>query len=337
MVRECKEGLLLAQERKGGYRARCTALIAPSATELLQLLRWISADKKGALNRAGIQLADGCRSLACCYSAPPELDLIRMQPPPQPTWAASDGGGEAAQLPQAGSSGHQGPPAPAAAPLPSLCCEGARERHAWSGLSGAHQPAKTSPSSIPLGGRSPALPSGASSCRVCGGSGLLHCTRPRQHGEHVSRSPFIHRNKLPPMITHVLPFPSTSCHFEVNAFHPNARGFNFTSPQLPPPLCSVGLRCHAALECAAGCLRPDKPPRLLRHVILDNYQVSETCTKNPTAGETVTSSCRFSYVLYLTSFISLLLRLPVQNQCHYPTRGCCMHTRRGNTVLATAR
>lgn len=113
MVRECEEGLLLAQERKRGYRACCTALRAPSATELLQLLRWISADKKGALNRAGIQLADGCRSLACCYSAPPELDLIRMQPPPQPTWAASDGGGEAAQLPQAGSSGHQGPPAPA--------------------------------------------------------------------------------------------------------------------------------------------------------------------------------------------------------------------------------
>lgn len=65
MVREHEEGSLLVQEGKGGgYRAPCTALIAPSATELLQLPRWISADKKGALDRAGMQLADGCRSPA---------------------------------------------------------------------------------------------------------------------------------------------------------------------------------------------------------------------------------------------------------------------------------
>lgn len=118
MVREREEGLLLAQGRKGGYRAPCTALIAMSATELLQLLRWISADKKGALDRAGIQLADGCRSPAWRYSAPPEPDLIQMQPPSQPTLAASDRG-EAAQLPQASSSGHQGPPDPATALCPS--------------------------------------------------------------------------------------------------------------------------------------------------------------------------------------------------------------------------
>ena len=67
MVREREEGLLLAQEGPGGYRAPCTALIAPSAPELLQLLCWISADKKGALDRAGIQLADGCRTPAWCY------------------------------------------------------------------------------------------------------------------------------------------------------------------------------------------------------------------------------------------------------------------------------
>lgn len=60
--------------------------------ELPQLLRWISADKKGALDRAGIQLADGRRSPACRYSAPPEPDLIRMQAPSQPTPAASDRG-----------------------------------------------------------------------------------------------------------------------------------------------------------------------------------------------------------------------------------------------------
>lgn len=34
------------------------ALRGPSATERLQLLRWISADKEGALDTAGIQLAD---------------------------------------------------------------------------------------------------------------------------------------------------------------------------------------------------------------------------------------------------------------------------------------
>lgn len=81
-------------EEGGGYRAPCTALIAASATELLQLLRWISADKKGALDRAGIQLADGCRSPACCYSAPPEPDLIRTQPPPR--LPATGGGSSAA-------------------------------------------------------------------------------------------------------------------------------------------------------------------------------------------------------------------------------------------------
>lgn len=89
MVREREGGWLLAQEGKGGYRAPCTALIAPSAIELLQLLCWISADKKGALDRAGIQLADGCGSPARCYSAPPEPDLIWTQPPAQPTPAAS--------------------------------------------------------------------------------------------------------------------------------------------------------------------------------------------------------------------------------------------------------
>lgn len=89
MVREREGGWLLAQEGKGGYRAPCTAPIAPSATELLQLLRWISADKKGALDRAGIQRADGRGSPARCYSAPPEPDLIWMQPPSQPTPAAS--------------------------------------------------------------------------------------------------------------------------------------------------------------------------------------------------------------------------------------------------------
>lgn len=92
------------------------------------------------------------------------------------------------------------------------------------------------------------------------------------------------------MIIHVLPSPSTSCHFEVNVFYLNAGGFNFPRLQLPLPLCGAGLRCHAALERAAGSLCPDKPSRLLRHVILDNYQVLETCTKNPTAGDTVTSS-----------------------------------------------
>lgn len=56
------EGSLLARERKAGYREPCAAPIAPSATELLQLPRWISADKEGALDTAGIQLADGCRS-----------------------------------------------------------------------------------------------------------------------------------------------------------------------------------------------------------------------------------------------------------------------------------
>lgn len=75
-VQECREGLLLAQERQGGYQGPCRALIAASATELLQLLRWISADKEGALDRAGILLPDGCRSPACCCSAPPEPDLI---------------------------------------------------------------------------------------------------------------------------------------------------------------------------------------------------------------------------------------------------------------------
>lgn len=92
MVWEHQEVSLLAQETEGGYRVPCTALIAPSATELLQLPRWIRADKKGALSRAGIQLADGCRSPACCYSAPPEPDLIWMQPPSQPTPAAAPQG-----------------------------------------------------------------------------------------------------------------------------------------------------------------------------------------------------------------------------------------------------
>lgn len=127
MVREHQEVSLLAQEMERGYRAPCTALIAPSATEWLQLPRWICADKKGALGRAGIQLADGCRSLACCYSAPPEPDLIWMQPPSQPTPAAS-------------SSGHQ--VHPDAAPCPSSCSEGAQEQHV---RRSTHHPAPAAP------------------------------------------------------------------------------------------------------------------------------------------------------------------------------------------------
>lgn len=146
------------------------------------------------------------------------------------------------------------------------------------------------------------------------GTQLLPCARPHERREHISRTRFIHHNELRPMIIHVLPSPSMSCQFEVNVFYLNTGGFNFPCLQLPLPLCSAGLRCHAALERAAGSLCPDKPPRLLRHVILDNYQVLETRTKNPTAGDTVTSGCAFSYVLYLTSFLYLLLRLPARNQ-----------------------
>lgn len=101
------------------------------------------------------------------------------------------------------------------------------------------------------------------------------------------------------MIIRVLPSPSMSCHSEASVLYLSTGGFNFPRLQLPLPLCGAGPRCHAALERAAASPRPDKPPRLLRHIILDNYQVLETRIKNPTAGGTVTPSCTFSYVLYL--------------------------------------
>lgn len=110
--------------------------------ELPQLPRWISADKKGALDRAGIQLADGRRSPACRCSAPLEPDLIRMQAPSQPTPAARDGG---RQLSCPG-------PAPVGTrvpqilprPLVPVCAVEVTRR----GLSSIHQPATLPPAAF---------------------------------------------------------------------------------------------------------------------------------------------------------------------------------------------
>lgn len=57
-----------------------------------------------------------------------------------------------------------------------------------------------------------------------------------------------------------------------------------------------------------------------------NYQVLETWTKNPTAGDTVTYSCTFSCVLYLSSFIHSLPRLVSAKSVSLPdTRGLYVH------------
>lgn len=45
--------------------------------------------------------------------------------------------------------------------------------------------------------------------------------------------------------------------------------------------------------------------------MLDNYQVLETPTKSPTAGDTVTPACTFAYGPYLTSFNHFLPGRPV--------------------------
>lgn len=99
-----------------------------------------------------------------------------------------------------------------------------------------------------------------------------------------------HDNPRPP-----LPF-LLSCHFEANVLYLNAGGFHFPCLQLPLPLC----RAVPLPERAAGCLCPDNPPRAPRLVMLDNYQVLETPTKSPTAGDTVTPACTFAYGPYLT-------------------------------------
>lgn len=135
-------------------------------------------------------------------------------------------------------------------------------------------------------------------------------------GTHVSTASLIHHSQSHPMTTRVLPSLLTSCHLEANALHPNAGGFNFPLLQLPLPLCSTG-RTATPL--------PRQLPRLLRHVTLDNYQVLEACTKSPAAGDTVTSSCTFPRVLYLTASIYFQCRQTVPNQWHYPTGGCWGH------------
>lgn len=135
-------------------------------------------------------------------------------------------------------------------------------------------------------------------------------------GTHASTASLIHHSQSHPMTTRVLPSLLTSCHLEANALHPNAGGFNFPLLQLPLPLCSTG-RTATPL--------PRQLPRLLRHVTLDNYQVLEACTKSPAAGDTVTSSCTFPRVLYLTASIYFQCRQTVPNQWHYPTGGCWGH------------
>jgi len=85
--------------------------------------------------------------------------------------------------------------------------------------------------------------------------------------------------------------------------------------------------CSCRRLCAArAVLLPRQLPRLLRHVTLDNYQVLEACTKSPAAGDTVTSSCTFPYVLYVTASIYFRHGRMVPSQCHYPTGGSWGHT-----------
>lgn len=185
-------GLAAGAGGEGGvYRAPCTALIAPSATELLQLPRWISADKKGALDRAGIQLADGCRSPAWGYSAPPEPDLIWMRPPSQPIPAASDGSRQLSS-PTPAPRGTRVPQILLRLPVPARAVKVPRNS---THRAGSAMPTRAGPRSVSPHGWSPVLPSGATSHRACGGSSLQHRARPRKRGEHVSRTRCIPPNK----------------------------------------------------------------------------------------------------------------------------------------------